>query len=140
MEHIFLFLCVVLWGFSTFLNRISVENLPPYMMQVVVGFVFVAYMPLAFRLQGVSNPLDYKWNLQSVFLTIGATAISIVANVLLYMNLKGNNNTGTSTMIVSLYPIVTLALSYLFLNEQFTATKIAGVIIMVGGAVLLCLK
>lgn len=98
------------------------------------------YMPIAFKLQGISNPLEYKWNPTSVLLTVGATAISIVANVLLYMNLKGNNNTGTSTMIVSLYPIVTLALSYLFLNEQFTATKIAGVIIMVGGAVLLCLK
>lgn len=140
MEHILLFLCVLLWGLSTFLNRISVENLPPFMMQVVVGFVFMAYMPLAFRLQGISNPLDYKWNFQSVLLTIGATAISIVANILLYMNLKGNNNTGTSTMIVSLYPVITLILSYLFLNEQFTVTKVAGVIAMIFGAVLLCLK
>lgn len=139
MDHVALLLCVVLWGVSTFLNRISVEQLPPFMMQVIVGLVFVLYMPLAFKLQG-TTPFEFKWTLQSVLLTTIATVISIVANILLYMSLKGSNHTGASTMMVSMYPIVTLILSASFLNEQFTATKIAGICAMVFGAILLCLK
>ncbi len=140
MSALLLFLCVVLWGISTFLNRLSVEHLPPLMMQVVVGLVFVVYMPLAFKLEGVSNPLTYKWSTHSVMLTVIATVISIAANVFLYMYLKGNPSTGSSTMILSLYPVVTLILSYFFLHEQFTGTKIAGVFAMIIGSILLCWK
>ena len=139
MDHLVLFLCVLLWGISTFLNRLSVDNLPPYMMQVIVGIVFVFYMPLAFKLQG-TTPLEFKWSVTSVALTVAATIVSIAANILLYMNLRGNNNTGSSTMILSLYPVVTLLLSYTFLHEQFTNTKIAGVIAMIAGAILLSLR
>jgi drug/metabolite transporter (DMT)-like permease len=139
MGNLVLFLCVLLWGVSTFLNRISVERLPPYLMQVIVGLVFVLYMPIAFRLQGI-NPLDYKWPISSVALTVVATFISIIANLLFYSTLKGSSHTGASTMIISLYPIVTLVLSYFFLNEQFTPLKITGVIAMIGGAILLSLK
>lgn len=140
MSTLLLFLCVVLWGISTFLNRLSVEHLPPLLMQVIVGLVFVAYMPLAFKLEGVNNPFTYKWSMHSIILTTIATVISIAANVFLYMFLKGNNSTGSSTMVLSLYPVVTLILSYFFLNEQFTGTKIAGVIAMIIGSILLCWK
>lgn len=139
MSLLLILLCVLLWGFTTFLNRMAVEGLPPLMMQVVVGCVFVAYMPLAFRLQGVSNPFTYNWHWGSVLLTIGATVISIAANVFLYMALKGSTTTGSSTMLLSLYPVVTLILSYFFLHEQFSTTKIIGVISMIGGAILLSL-
>lgn len=139
MDHIVIILCILLWGIGTFLNRLSVEHLPPYLMQVIVGLVFLVYMPFAFRLQGVSNPLTYNWSYYSVALTVVATAFSIGANILLYMSLKGSQNTGSSTMFISLYPVVTLLLSYMFLHEQLTLTKILGVAAMIGGAILLSL-
>lgn len=139
MNHVILILCILLWGIGTFLNRLSVEHLPPLMMQVIVGLVFIVYMPLAFRLQGVTNPLTYDWSYYSIALTVVATIFSIGANVLLYMSLKGSNSTGSSTMLISLYPVVTLLLSYMFLHEQFTLTKVLGVVTMIGGAILLSL-
>lgn len=140
MSNLLVVLCIVLWGVSTFLNRLSVERMPPLLMQVIVGSVFFFYIPVALKLTGVNNPLHYKWSLYSVILTIIATMCSIAANILLYTSLKGNDHTGTSTMMIALYPIVTLILSVVLLHEHFTPVKIAGVIVMVAGAIMLNMK
>lgn len=137
MSNLLIFLCVVLWGVSSFLNRLSVERMPPLLMQVIVGSVFFFYIPVALRLTGVNNPLNYKWSAYSVVLTAIATLCSISANVLLYTSLKGNNHAGSSTMMVSLYPIVTLILSIFILHENFSIMKILGVIVMLTGAYML---
>jgi drug/metabolite transporter (DMT)-like permease len=138
-SNLLIFLCILLWGISAFLNRLSVERMPPLLMQVIVGSVFLFYIPVALRLTGINNPLSYKWSAYSVILTAIATLCSIAANVLLYTSLKGNTNSGASNMLVSLYPIVTLILSVFILHETFTITKIIGIMVMVVGAYLLAL-
>lgn len=137
MANLLILLCIIMWGLSTFLNRLSVERVSPILLQAIVGVTYTFFIPIAFRLAGVGNPLTYKWSYYSVGLTATATACSILANIMLYMSLKGSNTTGASVMLISLYPIVTLFLSAVFLNEQFTPTKIVGIIIMVLGAILL---
>jgi len=106
-------------------------------MQVIVGSVFFFYIPVALRLTGVNNPLNYKWSAYSVILTVIATFCSITANILLYTSLKGSDHSGTSTMMISLYPVVTLILSVFILHENFTISKIVGVAVMLFGAYLL---
>lgn len=138
--NIFIFLCIILWGTSTFLNRLSVERMSPFLMQMVAAVVFVIYVPICLKVTHIGNPLTYKWSAYSVCLTITATIISILANIFLYQSLKGSQTTGSSTMLISLYPVVTLLLSAFFLHEQFTITKIIGVMAMVAGAILLSLK
>ena len=129
-----------MWGISTFLNRLSVERISPILLQSIVGMAYVFFIPIALRLAGVSNPLNYKWSYYSIALTATATMLSIGANIILYMSLKGSSTTGASTMLISLYTIVTLLLSALFLNEHFTPLKIFGVVAMVFGAILLSWK
>jgi len=133
-SNLLIFLCILLWGVSSFLNRLSVERMPPLLMQVIVGSVFFFYIPVALRLTGVNNPLHYKWSVYSVVLTAIATLCSISANILLYTSLKGSDNSGSSTMMVALYPIVTFILSIFILHEQFSMMKILGVIVMLVGA------
>lgn len=137
MENYALILCVLLWGLSTFLNRLSVEHLPPLLMQVVVAVVYAFYLPIAIRMQGIGNPIYYKWSYGSVALTAAATIASIFANLLLYTHLKGSNNTGISVMFISLHPVVTLLLSYFFLNESISNIRAVGIIAMIIGAILL---
>lgn len=134
MNNILILLCILLWGISSFLNRLSVERMPPLLMQVIVGSVFFFYIPVALRLTGVNNPLNYKWSVYSVILTVFATMCSITANILLYTSIKGSNTSGSSTMMVALYPIVTFILSIFILHEQFSIMKIIGVIVMLAGA------
>jgi drug/metabolite transporter (DMT)-like permease len=137
MSNLLIFLCILLWGVSSFLNRLSVERMPPLLMQVIVGSVFFFYIPVALKLTGVNNPLHYKWSAYSVILTVIATLCSISANVLLYTSIKGSNSSGSSTMMVSLYPIVTFILSIFILHEQFSIMKIIGVVVMLAGAYLM---
>ena len=137
MSNLLIFLCILLWGVSSFLNRLSVERMPPLLMQVIVGSVFFFYIPVALKLTGVNNPLNYKWSAYSVILTVIATLCSISANVLLYTSIKGSNSSGSSTMMVSLYPIVTFILSIFILHEQFSIMKIIGVVVMLAGAYLM---
>lgn len=137
MNNILIILCILLWGISSFLNRLSVERMPPLLMQVIVGSVFFFYIPVALRLTGVNNPLNYKWSAYSVVLTVIATFCSITANILLYTSLKGSDHSGTSTMMISLYPVVTLILSVFILHENFSIMKIIGVIVMLSGAYML---
>ncbi len=136
-NNVLIILCVFLWGISGFLNRLSVERMPPLLMQVIVGSVFFFYIPVALKLTGVNNPLHYKWSAYSVILTVIATVCSIAANVLLYTSVKGNSNSGSSTMMVSMYPVVTLILSVFILHESFSVWKIIGVATMLLGAYLL---
>jgi drug/metabolite transporter (DMT)-like permease len=137
MGSLVLFLCVILWGVSTFLNRLSVETASPLILQIIVGVGYVMYLPIALKLSGIGNPFEFHWSMHSVVLTLCATVCSIVANVMLYTYLRGSHHTGSSTMLLSLYPVVTLLLSAIFLNEHFSMTKILGIMAMVSGAVLL---
>lgn len=139
MGSLILFFCVILWGVSTFLNRLSVETASPLVIQIIVGFGYICYLPLALKLSHVGNPFEYHWSTRSIVLTLCATVCSIVANVSLYSFLKGNNHTGANTMLLSLYPVVTLLLSALFLHEHFTWSKIVGIVAMIAGAIFLSL-
>ncbi|MEO7172793.1 DMT family transporter [Flavobacterium sp.] len=129
-----LYCCILIWGISTFLNRLSVERMSPLLMQVIVGIGYMFFIPIAFRM---SSGAPLKWSVSSILLTSVATIISIAANVMLYAALKGNKNTGSSTMIVALYPVITMILSIVFLGEQLTVSKVIGVSAMIGGAILL---
>jgi uncharacterized membrane protein len=129
-----------MWGLSTFLNRLSVERIPAVLLQAIVGITYIMFIPIALKLCNVSNPFTYKWSFYSVCLTCLATICSILANIMLYMTLKGSNTTGASTMLISLYPVVTLILSVIFLHEQFTLPKTIGVVLMIIGAIFLGIK
>lgn|SRR5574337_1226681 len=137
MNNILILLCILLWGISSFLNRLSVERMPPLLMQVIVGSVFFFYIPVALRLTGINNPLHYKWSAYSIALTAIATLCSITANVLLYTSLKGDNQSGLSTMMISLYPVVTLILSIFILHQHFSPWQLIGVVLMLSGVYLM---
>ena len=139
MSILILFFCIILWGTSTFLNALSVQTASPLVLQIIVGLGYICYLPVALKLSHVGNPFEYHWSSRSIVLTLCATVCSIVANVSLYSYLKGSHHTGANTMLLSLYPVVTLLLSAIFLHEHFTWTKIVGVITMIGGAIFLSL-
>ncbi len=132
---ILLIICVFIWGLTTFMQKLSADNMSPVLMQVIIGVAFFIFVPLAIVQQGgISN---LKWNTTSVVLSFIAAFLSILANILMYSALSNNKHTGSSAMLISLYPAVTLILSAIFLHEQFSTGKIIGFLAMVGGACLL---
>lgn len=134
-SNFLLIICVFIWGLTTFMQKLSADKMSPVLMQIIIGVAFFIFVPFAIVHQGGLGNL--KWNTTSVVLSFIAAVLSILANILMYSALSNNKNTGSSTMLISLYPAVTLILSAIFLHEQFSAGKILGVLAMVGGACLL---
>jgi drug/metabolite transporter (DMT)-like permease len=132
-----LLLCVLILGTTTFMQRLSADRMAPIVMQIVVGLGFLLYMPIAIHMSGGWHQI--KWSGASIALTLTATAMSILGNVIFYTHLRGSNNTGAMTMLLCLYPVVTLALSALFLHETFTLFKVLGVVAMIIGTICLSL-
>lgn len=133
--NLVLLLCVLIWGTTTFMQKLSADKMSPMLMQLVIGVAFIAFAPIAIKMEGGINNL--KWNTTSVILSFVASILAIIANVLMYSALSNNKHSGSSTMIIALYPVVTLLLSAIFLHEQFSIPKIIGCVTMVVGALIL---
>jgi transporter family protein len=133
--NLLLLFCALIWGCTTFMQKLSADKMSPILMQIIIGTVFFIFTPIAIWFQGGLSNL--KWNTTSITLSFVAAAMSIVANILLYSALSNNKNTGSSAMMISLYPVVTLILSAIFLGEQFSFSKICGVSAMIIGALIL---
>lgn len=138
MSNIYILISVLLFGISSFLNRLSVDKLSPAIMQIIVGVMYIFYIPFAIKFYNVS--FSEKWSIGPIVLTSIATIISIIGNTILFSIIKGNNTSGSLTMFISLYPIVTLLLSVWFLNENISISKILGIILMLLGAIFLSIK
>jgi drug/metabolite transporter (DMT)-like permease len=117
------------------MQKLASDKMSPLLMQVVVGTTFIFLIPFFIRVEGGLGHL--KWNATSIIITFVAAIFSITANIMMYTALSNNKNTGSSMMLVSLYPVVTLLLSAIFLHEQFSTGKIIGILTMIVGAFLL---
>lgn len=133
--QLLLVICALIWGLTTFMQKLSADNMSPVLMQVIIGVAFFIFVPFAIIHQGGLNNL--KWNTTSIILSFIAAFMSIGANILMYLALANNKHTGSSAMLISLYPAVTLVLSAIFLHEQFSFGKVIGILSMVAGACLL---
>jgi len=67
---------------------------------------------------------------------ISTILIFLVANYL-YLGVLKNNNTYVGVALTSIYPLITLIAGYVFLNERFTYTHLAGLFVIVLGVLLL---
>jgi drug/metabolite transporter (DMT)-like permease len=134
-NNVLLILCACIWGLTTFMQKLASDKMSPLLMQVVVGTAFIFLIPFFIRVEGGLGHL--KWNATSIIITFVAAIFSITANIMMYTALSNNKNTGSSMMLVSLYPVVTLLLSAIFLHEQFSTGKIIGILTMIVGAFLL---
>ena len=134
-QNLMLVMVVFIWGTTTFLQKLASDRMSPMLMQVIMATAFALFIPFSIRMEGGLGNL--KWNTQSVILTFTAAFMSIGANLLLYSALSNNKHTGSSAMIISMYPAVTLLYSAVFLHEQFSNGKILGFLAMIAGACLL---
>jgi drug/metabolite transporter (DMT)-like permease len=136
MSKYYIILCAFIWGTTTFLNKLSADKMSPILMQVIVALCYIAYIPFAFKFSPAS---ELKWCWSSAALTGIASIMAIIGNVIFYTNIRGSG-AGSSAMLLSLYPAITLILSVVFLGEKLSYLQISGIIFMIFGAFLLTFK
>lgn len=137
MEAFFLaLLTAFIWGFVPFLEKVGLSSVEPtdaYLVRCAGAFLGVIII-VAFTPQ---FPSFGKMGIKSIcFLVLAGILAGFVAQVVFYKALK----TGEISRIIpitSCYPLFTFLLSWIFLGEEVTLSKVAGMLLILGGILLL---
>jgi len=133
-------LTAFIWGFAPFIEKIGlsskgVDPLVGVVFRATGGFlavmVLLAFL-LKFHPQGFRS-IDFR---AMSFLIIGGLLGSVIGQVFFYQALKAGEVSMVAP-IVGTFPLVAFILGVIFLGETITVTKIAGVLLIIGGVVLL---
>ncbi len=123
------------WGVWGFALKKAVAHMPPLSAYVVLAATNIALVPLYVLLaRAFGTKLDFVTG-GVVWAAAAAFAVGIGSVAMLYA-MKTSDASSTVAMTAA-YPVVTLLLAVLFLNEPITATRVAGVGLVAAGAVLL---
>lgn len=137
MEAFFLaLLTAFIWGFVPFLEKVGLAAVEPtaaYLVRCSGVFLGVVII-IAFTPQ---FPSFGKMGIKSIFfLVLAGILAGFVAQVVFYRALK-MGEISRIIPITSCYPLFTFLLGWLFLGEEVTLSKIAGMLLILGGIVLL---
>lgn len=126
--------CIFFYGIATFFRKLAVDQIHPFQFEIISGSLHAALVPIFLWLtthRGISAPIT----LPSVGWVFLCTACQVAAAVVFGFMIRGSSNTGVLTALVSLSPIVTLALSVGFLNESFSLWKVVAFILALASAI-----
>lgn len=132
MSSFFLLFAVVIWGWSFVATKICLESLSPVELLGLRVFVALPILFVLARLKGaklVRNPQVFRQ------LAIGSAIIT--AHFLIQITGLQYTSATNTGWIISITPLVTVALSYLFLKEQISRFTIIGILVATAGILLL---
>lgn len=139
MRVIYLFACIVLWGFTYFLEKMAVDRLSAWWVQtyygLIVGFtsVFLLFF-LGIKSDGI------VFDKRAVIFLIFSATTAIAGNILFFLSIKDNPNSGAYIIASNAYVVVVLILSAIFLSENITLIKFVAMLFICLGNVLLILS
>ncbi len=132
MSSFYLLFAVVVWGWSFVATKICLESLSPVDLLGLRVFIALPILLILARFRGaklVRHPQVFKQ------LAIGSAVIT--AHFLIQITgLRYTSATNTG-WIISITPLVTVALSYVFLKEQISRFTIIGILVATTGILLL---
>ena len=137
MEAFFLaLLTAFIWGFVPFLEKIGLSSVEPtaaYLVRCSGVFLGVVIL-VAFTPQ---FPSFGKMGIKAiVFLVLAGILAGVVAQLVFYKALK----MGEISRIIPVtccYPLFSFLLGWIFLGEEITLSKVAGMLLILGGILLL---
>lgn len=119
----FIFASILGSGIGSFLYKYATNSMHPIMIATFSLLTYATILPLAFLFTKVDTTISgvgiFYTIIASLFLCIGTLGISFA--------LKNGEAVGKVSAITSLYPVLTLVLSCIFLGEVLTIKKVIGV-------------
>lgn len=111
------------WGVGSIFYKLANNNIHPMMVTTIITSVYVLLTPLAFMF----IKFDQTVNFSGVMYAIVGAVCMCVGSLGYFYALKAGGGAGEITTLTSMYPALTLFLSYLFLGEQFSFKKGVGI-------------
>ena len=135
MGYWFILGYVVVVGVATFLMKVGLKNLSPYQMNFLMGIgMFITGVPAlliahrSFKMPAQELPLG---------LLIGTL---MAGGSIFYVLAFSKMPAGLASVLATLYVVVVIFLSWIFLKEGFDAVKITGLVLTFAGTALLTLR
>jgi transporter family protein len=122
---------ILMWGLWGFFGKMALErNMPP--ISVFLAEVLISLFVAAFFVRRAFIPPQAKWSMFGLFSGAGL-AIGLVFYYLALEHAQAN----MIVPLTSLYPAVTVVLSYVFLHERLSPLQWVGLVLLLVGAYLL---
>ncbi|MBE9529409.1 MAG: EamA family transporter [Proteobacteria bacterium] len=139
MDKSFLYalLTALIWGFAPALEKMGLSGkIDPYA-AVVIRNIPVAVIGLAglFFVGRIGSITEIETK-TLLFLVAGGLVAGLAGQYTFYAALKGGHPS-VVVPVTATYPLVAMVISILFLGDSFTWQKLAGVLLVVGGVILL---
>jgi len=135
------FFVAIFWGISPVINKIILIDVSYHTIIFISGLTFFIsslFYCYIYKKQ-ISIDLEIHKN-KIIYIVIVAFFSLFLANLFYYNAIKYTNNVAIITSITALYPLITLILSYLILNEKMSLFNLLGIILIVIGVLFLIIK
>jgi transporter family protein len=124
------------WGFGAFLYKFANNVLHPIMVSSIALCFYIVLMPLMW----VFVKFDHTITTAGLAYALAGSLCMCIGTLGFSYALHSGGEAGKITILTSLYPALTLALSMIFLGEALTIKKGIGIILALISFVLLSMK
>jgi uncharacterized membrane protein len=123
----------IIWGTTPFLTKHVLRNIQ-YKSMIFVESLLAFIVSFLFCLYNKDEITEDLKNINcSTLCVIGLLTLTVFFINILYYNMIRDHETYIVSSITSIYPVIALALSYLFLKEEITSYKILGIFLVTTG-------
>jgi transporter family protein len=127
---------VIAYGIWAIFQKLAVIRLHPIHIQIVGCCVAITLLPIYLTLSYYKIP-QQTISTSGIIFAVLASVCSIIATLAFLFAIKSGNDVGTTSVLVSASPVITIALAIIFLGEKLTFSKLIGVALIMFGVVIL---
>lgn len=120
------------WGIGSFFYKLANTHLHPIWVSCIATIFYICVAPLHIMFFKPSGGWDYS----GIGFTILGAAFMCIGTVT-YFFLLQKGNVGEITAMAALYPVLTLTLAFIFLDENFSFRKMLGIMFAIISILLL---
>ena len=122
MNSVYLIILTILgYGLGSFFYKLANDRINPVLVLLIAAAVGAMVAPGLLTLK-----FDHTWNFYGILFSILGCLTMGVGSLCYFYALK-NGNAGEVTILTASYPLLTLILSVIFLNEGMDLKKIIGI-------------
>jgi uncharacterized membrane protein len=118
-----LILTIILFGVSAFFRKLAVDKISPYQLQLYSSLIYTSLIPFWLYVIKANN-IEFNYDSTAIAFSLVAVLTNVAGAIFFGRLLQQSQNIGSLTVIISINPIVTFALSMMFLGEVLTWKKV----------------
>ena len=118
-----LILTIILFGVSAFFRKLAVDKISPYQLQLYSSVIYTSLIPFWLYVIKANN-IEFNYDSTAIAFSLVAVLTNVAGAIFFGRLLQQSQTIGSLTVIISINPIVTFALSMMFLGEVLTWKKV----------------